>query len=55
MELDGPTRRRIRKEAKERDRQFAPRSADTGFAVGVALGIVAIALTAALWLLTRHG
>jgi hypothetical protein len=44
---------RIRKEAKKRDRQFAPRNADTGFALGVALGIVAIALMGALWLVTR--
>lgn len=40
---------RIRKEAKKRDRQFAPKNADTGFAVGVVLGMVALGLVYLAW------
>lgn len=44
---------KIQRESRERDRQFAPRNADTGFAVGVALGIIAVALGGLLWLVLR--
>ena len=48
MELD---RSRIRRESRERDRQFA-RPVDTGFTLGVILGVVAAALIFVWWL---HG
>lgn len=43
--------KRVRKEARQRDRQFAPKNADTGFVLGIFLGITAVALVGALWLI----
>lgn len=50
MELD---RSRIRRESRERDREFGIQ--DRGFAWGFALGIAAAALVLTWWLAVRHG
>ena len=41
--------KRIRKESKLRDRQFAPRNVDTSFVVGVVLGLAFVAIAFIWW------
>lgn len=46
--------RRVRKESKQRDREFYLRNPNAGFCLGVALGIAAVALMGLWWFVTKH-